>query len=292
MARSDEHAVIEVAISPFRREGAATSADEMVNEASACIQAGAGIVHHHHDLRLSETDAVDQLIATGLGIQALHPSALVYADYLRGRRAWEENAHLGPMAAAGALTMFAIDPGVTSFANIDSDGVPNATYIDGLQFDDAHDMIEFSKELHVPVSLGVFDPSHLRWILAYEQQVGFFAGTVIKLYFGGGYAVDRVDTPTIGFGMPPTNAALDVYLSMMDGSTLPWVVSLFGDSVLESPLARHALERGGHLRVGVEDAAGQSLQTNVEMVEAAVALATEVGRATVTGPDTLAVLRG
>jgi 3-keto-5-aminohexanoate cleavage enzyme len=292
MARLDTHAVIEVAISQAQVCGLTPSADEMVREASACIQAGAGIVHHHHDTRLAETEAVDQMIATGLGIQALHPSALVYTDYLRGRRAWEENAHLSPMAAANALTMFAIDPGVTSFANIDGDGIPNGTYIDGLHFDDAHDMIEFSKELEVPVSLGVYDPSHLRWILAYEQQVGFYPGSVVKLYFGGAFAVGRIDTPTIGFGMPPTAAALDVYLSMMETSSLPWVVSLFGDSILDSPLARHALQQGGHLRVGLEDAAGRSSQTNVEMVVSAVALAAELGRAAVSGIDALAVLRG
>jgi 3-keto-5-aminohexanoate cleavage enzyme len=292
MARSDTPAVIEVAISAVQPGAIVQSAAALVDEASACIQAGAGIVHHHHDARLTETDAVDELIAIGLGIQERHPSALVYTDYMPGRRAWEENAHLGPMAAAGALTMFSIDPGVTSFANLDGDGVPNGTYIDGLQFDDAHDMIEFSKELQVPVSLGVFDPSHLRWILAYELHVGFYPGTIIKLNFSGAFAVDRIDTTTIGFGMPPTTAALDVYLSMLHDSSLPWMVSLLGDSVLHKRLARHTLERGGHLRVGVEDAAGRSDRTNVEMVTAAVAMAAELGRAPVTGADTLAVLRG
>ncbi|MCA1480906.1 3-keto-5-aminohexanoate cleavage protein, partial [Bradyrhizobium sp. NBAIM08] len=82
---------------------------------------------------------------------------------------------------------------------------------------------------------------------------------------------------------PPTLGALDVYLDMMAGSDLPWIASLFGDSMLDSPLARAVLERGGHLRVGTEDAAARSPRTNVEMVEAAVALAAEVGREVVPG---------
>jgi uncharacterized protein (DUF849 family) len=69
-----------------------------------------------------------------------------------------------------------------------------------------------------------------------------------------------------------------VYLSMMEGCGLPWIVSLFGDALLESPLARYALERGGHLRVGIEDAAGMTDLTNAEIVTAAVALANDVGR--------------
>jgi uncharacterized protein (DUF849 family) len=152
-------------------------------------------------------------------------------------------------------------------------------------------MVELSKELGVPISLGVFEPGHLRWILAYERCAGFSPGTMIKLYFGGTHMVDQPDMPGINFGLPGSPAALDVYLSMMEGSALPWTVSLFGDPVLDSPLARHALERGGHLRVGIEDAAGMSDMTNAEMVTAAAALAASVGRTVAAGPDAAAVLR-
>jgi uncharacterized protein (DUF849 family) len=115
---------------------------------------------------------------------------------------------------------------------------------------------------------------------------------MIKLYFGGSHMVDRPHTPGINFGLPPTPAALDVYLSIMAGCGLPWTISLFGDPVLDSPLARYALEKGGHLRVGIEDAAGMTDMTNAEMVHAAVALAAEVGRAVATGPSALETLAG
>lgn len=283
--------VIEVAITPLRWGTPAQTVEEMVHQARACIAAGAGIVHYHHDMRLDEASAIGALLDTGAGIQADHPGALTYTDYLTGKRAWDENAHLKPMAEAGVLTMFAIDPGITTFASFDDDGIPTRTYLDGLRFDEAHSMIQFSKEVGVPISLGVFEPGHLRWILAYEQRMGFSPGTIVKLYFGGGHAVDQPDAPGINFGLPRTEAALDVYLTMMAHSQLPWIVSLFGDPVLDSPLARAALERGGHLRVGVEDAAGRSPQTNPEMVAAAVALAADVGRSVVTGTDARAALQ-
>jgi 3-keto-5-aminohexanoate cleavage enzyme len=289
-------AIIEAAITPLRWGEPAQSVDTVVGEADACIEAGAGIIHHHHDMRLSEADAVDQLVDTAAGIQAAHPSTLVYTDYLTGKRAWEENAHLRPLAERGLLTMFAIDPGLTTFGSFDRDGLPTRTYVDGLQFDEAHEMIEFSKEFDVPISLGVFEPGHLRWILHYERRVGFSPGTIVKLYFGGGWAVDHPDTAAINFGLPGTPQAIDMYLAMMTdlvpgGSSLPWIVSLFGDSVLDTPLARHALERGGHLRVGIEDAAGRSDLTNAGMVERAATLAASVGREIVTGPDALAALQ-
>jgi uncharacterized protein (DUF849 family) len=283
--------VIEVAITPLRWGELAKTAEEMVAEAAACIAAGAGIVHYHHDMRLDEAGATAQLVATGAGIQDAHDGTLMYSDYLTGQRAREENAHLRPMAEAGVLTMFAIDPGITTFASFDERGIPTRTYTDGLRFDEAHEMVEFSKEVGVPISLGVFEPGHLRWIVAYEQRVGFEPGTIVKLYFGGKHRVDLPDEAGINFGLPPTEAALDVYLSMMEGSQLPWIVSLFGDPVLDSPLALAAMARGGHVRVGVEDAAGQSGLSNAEMVEAAVTLAAEVGRPVATGAAALTTLR-
>ena len=53
--------------------------------------------------------------------------------------------------------------------------------------------------------------------------------------------------------------------------------------LLETPLAQDALECGGHLRVGIEDAAGGSEMTNVESVKAAIDLAAKVGRPVVFG---------
>ena len=55
---------------------------------------------------------------------------------------------------------------------------------------------------------------------------------------------------------------------MTTGCELPSTVSLNRDPVLDSPLARNAIEKGGHLRVRIEDAAGVSNMTNAEIVEA------------------------
>jgi len=283
--------VIEVAITPLRWGEPAQSAAEMVAEARTCIDAGAGIVHYHHDMRLDESAAVQQLIDVGEGIRAVSPSTLSYTDYLTGKTARQENAHLRPMAEAGVLTMFAIDPGITTFGSFAEDGLPTRTYTDGLRFDEAHEMVELSKQLDVPISLGVFEPGHLRWILAYEEQAGFSPGTIVKLYFGGGHMVDQPGRRGINFGLPASEAALDVYLDMMARSRLPWIVSLFGDAILDSQLARCAMERGGHIRVGIEDAAGQSPFSNAEMVEAAVALAGHVGRPVAAAAEVLPALR-
>lgn len=282
--------VIEAAISPLRRDIPAQTTAELIAEANSCLASGAGIVQHHHDNRLDAAASTQQLIDVSEAVLAQHPSALMYTDYLPGRTAIDEYANLQPMVEAGVLRMFAVDPGITTFGSLDSEGLPTRTYTDGLKYSEVHELTMFAKKQNVPLSLGVFEPGQLRWIMAYEAKVGFPKGTLIKLYFGGRWMVDKVNTLGINFGLPPTTAALDVYLSMMEGSNLAWITSVFGDAMLDSPIARHTLERGGHLRVGIEDAAGQTTLTNAELVTAAIALATEVGRPVANGSNTLPAL--
>lgn len=102
---------------------------------------------------------------------------------------------------------------------------------------------------------------------------------MIKLYFSTerGY----LGAP---FGLPPTIAALDAYLEMLDGCDLPWAVSVVGGDVIASDVAQAALERGGHLHVGIEFYGGDRTPTNVELVAEAVELCRSVGRPVAT-PD-------
>jgi uncharacterized protein (DUF849 family) len=48
--------------------------------------------------------------------------------------------------------------------------------------------------------------------------------------------------------------------------------------VIASGIAKIALERGGHLRVGLEDFAGPRQPRNADLVAEAVAVAAQVGR--------------
>jgi 3-keto-5-aminohexanoate cleavage enzyme len=285
---STKPAIIEAAISPLV-QGAQT-ADVIVDEANACLDAGAGIVHHHFDRSGTVADSIAQLADIWGRVAKAYPQALHYTGYLKGTTAVEENEHLRPLAEAGLLNMFPIDPGITTKPVYNVDGLPTLTSSDGLRFDESHEMVELSKELGVPISLGVFEPVALRWIVDYARQVGFSDGTMIKFYFGGTHKVDAPGKAALNHGLPPTAAALAVYLEMMEGCNLPWTASLFGDPILDTPLARLVLEAGGHLRVGIEDAAGMSPNSNVEMVRSAITLAKEVGRPVASNTQALEVL--
>ena len=72
--------------------------------------------------------------------------------------------------------------------------------------------------------------------------------------------------------------ALELYLELLGDSAMPWSVAVVSGDPWDGGVARRALERGGHLRVGLEDYAGGRAPSNRTLVEEAVALCAEVGR--------------
>ena len=55
-------------------------------------------------------------------------------------------------------------------------------------------------------------------------------------------------------------------------------IECFGAGVVETGLAQLAIEKGGHVRVGLEDYAGPRTPSNPELVAEVVALARAAGR--------------
>lgn len=79
-------------------------------------------------------------------------------------------------------------------------------------------------------------------------------------------------------------------LSARPDALLYPTVPVFGGDVLASGMARMAMERGGHVRVGLEDHAGSRQPTNVELVAEVATLARELGRPLATPGDTAKLL--
>jgi uncharacterized protein (DUF849 family) len=119
-------------------------------------------------------------------------------------------------------------------------------------------------------------------VLAYQAAGRLPRGSLLKLYFGG---------ESSPFGLPPTLPSLEAYLAMLGPTGLPWSVAVLGGDVVASGLARFALERGGHVRVGLEDYAGLRQPTNEELVHEAAAVCKVVG-APLRRASGLAILQG
>jgi uncharacterized protein (DUF849 family) len=174
-----------------------------------------------------------------------------------------------------------VDPGSVSWGQRDERGLPaplDLVYIKAVA--DARYMVERCAELGLAPSISIFDPSFLRVALAFHKAGALPPGASVKLNFGGQFL----------FGLPPTVASLDAYLAVLDGSGLPWLVAVLGGDVVGCGLARSALERGGHVRVGLEDYAGPRTPSNVELVDELVELVNDCARSVATIAETNQIL--
>ena len=194
----------------------------------------------------------------------------------------ERYAHIEELREAGLLRVALLDPGTTNFDGLGPDGAPGTG--DGVYqttFGDVRWMADYCRQHRLAPSVSIFEPGLLRLALAYHARGELPRGAMIKLYFGEGRML---------FGLPPTRASLDAYLAMLDGTGLPWLVAVLGGDVTEGELARLAIERGGHVRVGLEDYDGPRRPRNEELVREVVALAEAAGRPVATPQEAARLL--
>lgn len=270
--------LIESAICPFRRGEPVRDLAASARVAKECLAAGARIIHYHHDFRLDAEDSLAEMMTFSKDVLHEYPDALLYPDFVKARTIDEKIAHFAPLAADGMLGLIPLDAGTVMFGGYGENGLPVTASHFWTTYDDARLYLRVAEQTGVPITFGVYEPGNLRFALAYAAAGELPVGSMVKLYFGGSHSIYDIGKPSLGFGLPPTKASLDAYLAMIGDSGIPWNVGVQGEPVLDTPLARYALERGGHLRIGTEDAASCAAATDREMVEAAVALAAEVGR--------------
>lgn len=308
MAHAENPFIVEAAVSLEKTsgievlvDGSGTSSDTGIAKGSlygptlagarASLDAGASIIHHHQDIDLPMADQVAQVVRINREILATHPHALIYpAPLLTGTTHEEVHQHYPALADAGCLTMMAVELGRTVFAVMDDTGLPSNSWVNGQTYAEAHDMVMFASTHQIPLALGIYTPAMCYWIRAYAERGLLPKGTIVKIWFGGRYKVWTNREPTVRNALAPTVKALDAYLEALEGVDLPWLIATQGDNVLETPVARYALEKGGHIRVGEEDISGTTSLSNRELVEAAIAMARSVGRPVVSGADARQVL--
>jgi len=265
--------------------------EEIARCALACLAGGAAIVHNHLDeYALDGATAAERYLAGWRPVLAERPDALLYPTIGFGESMRERYAHVPALAEAGALRLGLLDPGSLNLGGTDADGLPGGfEFVYTNTFADIRYVVDTCARLRLAPTISIFEPGFLRTALAYHRAGRLPAGALVKLYFGGdtGYVGNGSG---VSFGLPPTRTSLQAYLEMLEGSGLPWAVAVLGGDVIESGMARLALERGGHLRVGLEDYAGPRSPSNEELVAEAVALCRAVGRPPATPTEAVAML--
>jgi uncharacterized protein (DUF849 family) len=271
-------AIIEAAINGVtsKRENpnVPRSPREIADDAQRCLAAGAAIVHNHVDVVMVDgPTAAECYLECWRPVWANVPGALLYPTVNAGP-VEQSFAHLPLLAAAGCR-----------IGIIDAGSVNLGDFVYANSRSDIDHQIRVCAENRLAPSMAIFEPGFLRLALQYWKDGRLPAGTMIKLYFGG-------EAGYLGgvFGLPPTQPAFEAYLSMLEGCPLPWSVAVIGGDVVESGIARLALERGGHLHVGLEDWTGAGTPSNEDLVFAAVSLCAAVGRPIASHDATVSLL--
>ena len=175
-----------------------------------------------------------------------------------------------------------VDRGSVNIGRLAHDGFPKkeGAFVYSHSFADIEWMMEQCWKLKVGPNMAIFEGGFLKMVLAYERAKKLPPGGFIKLYF----------SDSLPFGFKPTAAALEAYLSELEGSRVPWAVAVLEGNVLQKDIALIALRAGGHLRIGLEDYAGIESPTNQELLEETLSLCKKVGRRIASREEAISML--
>ena len=262
---------------------------QCANDALRCHDAGAAVVHWHArdarsgEQRLGDTalygETLDRIASSGiLG----YPSYPVDADVPYDRRL----EHVWDLRLGHGLELAPIDIGSTSIVVWDAlthdflgvDALRPLGVIDNpLPF--VLDALARAAELGMVPTLGAFDVGHTRTMAMLAESTRVAQPVLHKIFVSGALAM----------GPLPTDAAIDWHLAQIpEGIDVEWIVVPYAideASTIEH-LARHALARGGGIRIGIGDSpAAHPTSTNAMLVERAVSWARDAGRGVASSDD-------
>jgi 3-keto-5-aminohexanoate cleavage enzyme len=286
--------IIEVALngetSKARNPNVPRSPAEIGADGIACMEGGAALLHNHtDDPWLSGEAAADRYGEGWAAILARRPEAILCPSMTGGSSHADRFAHFAPCAQAGAK-MAPLDPGSMNMP-LSGGGVGTAQMLNYVNsYDDIGLALDTMSSAGLAASMGIYEPGFLRAAIAFHKAGKLPPGSLAKLYFFGGFNYYDA-TPCIGFGLGPSPAALDAYLGIIADSGLSWAVAVVGGCVFRTGMAKLAIQRGGHIRLGLEDHAGERTPTNLELLEEVVGLARSLGREIAT-PSQAAELLG
>jgi uncharacterized protein (DUF849 family) len=260
------------------------SAEEIAADALAALEAGASVIHAHCDpVSGSDDEVAERYLEAFRPVWAERPDALLYPTINFGAGGLSFG-HLAPMAKEG-LRVGLLDPGSVNLGRLGDDGLPSGSFVYATSFDRIREVFALHEELGLGPSLAIYEPGFLYTTLAYWKAGKLPAGTMAKFYLS-------TERGLLGapFGLPPTAAGLEAYLDLLGDAPIPWAVSVVGGDLGRSDVAKIALERGGHLHLGLEFYGGDRQPTNAQLIEEAVALCEAAGRPVATCAEAAQIL--
>lgn len=291
----DDAAVIEVGlnenVSRERHARVPLGPAEVAQDAVRCAEAGAAVVHWHarHDSGEPDLDNAALYAEALRAVRLRRPDLLMYPTYpaTASDSPDERFGHVWRLRAECGLELAPVDLGSVNLAPWDHArsrfaGGPAVLGAAGI-FQNSVALvvatIERARSLGMTPAVAAFDVGFTR-TMVHLVEAGVLAEPVyLKVFLSQGLVA----------GPFPSETAIDAHLAQIpDGMDVEWcvVVSHAHDPALVERLCRHALERGGGVRVGVGDQPAAFPEAgNAQLVELAAGWAAEAGRPVASAAD-------
>jgi uncharacterized protein (DUF849 family) len=252
-----------------RQPGIPVTVADIVEQGVACVQAGAAIVHAHaYDEQSGQQKDDWQIYARIIeGIRAkvdavVYPTIPIAGSGYAGdlRTAQERYAHLEELARRGLVEWAVVDPGSVNFSRLDDLAPAETGFVYLNPEDHIREGLRICGQYGVRPSYAIYEPGFTRLGAKLANLHPALPAPLYRFMFSDEFA----------WGFPPRIAYLEAHLELLEEVSpgAHWMVAGLG--VDATPLIAPAVARGGHVRVGLEDACWGSEVANVQWVERAV----------------------
>ena len=271
-----------------RQPGIPLTVDEIVADGLAAAAAGAAIVHlHAYDpatgRQRDEWETYARIIE---GIRAkadviVYPTIPLAGSDYASTNAQRRFAHTAELAKRGLLEWTVCDPGSCNFMRFDEMGDDAAGFVYQNPMADIREGLRLSAAYGIHPGYAIYEPGFTRLGAALAQGRPGMPTPIYRFMFSDEFA----------WGFPPEAIHLDAHLQLLRSvdPRAPWMVAGLGVDI--RPLIEPAIVRGGHVRVGLEDAPWRTPLTNRQWVDEAARRIRLAGGEPATAADVRAALR-
>lgn len=251
-----------------RQPNIPVSADEIVDAALACADEGVAIIHFHAYDPVSGRQRDDFEIYAPI-IERIRSRADVIcygtlpftgsADAAGALSPSQRYGAVDQLVRAGLIEWSVVDPGSTNISHHSDIAAGKEGFIYANPENHIRHGLTLAQEHGITPAYAIYEPGFMRLGAALHRA---YPGAPVPIY-------RLMFSQHIAFGFPPADWALDAYLRLLDLEQpgAPWMVA--GLAVELGPLIETAVERGGHVRVGLEDAPMGCTLDNLSLVRQA-----------------------
>lgn len=275
---------------PALQPGAPVAVRAIVEEGIAAAEAGAAILHFHaYDEATGRQRDEWEIYARIIeGIRSridviAYPTIPLAGSGLGTHEPLDAAAryrHVEELARRGLIEWAVCDPGTVNFARFSriADGEPGFVYLNPGEH--IQEGLRIAARHRIRPSFAIYEPGFSRLGAAMAARQGGVPLPIYRFMFSDEFA----------WGFPPRRYALEAHLALLAevAPGAPWMVAGLGLDI--EPLLADAVELGGHLRVGLEDAPFGEARSNRALVEIAVAAVRAAGQEPATAAEVRAAL--